>query len=72
MLQSQSAKVLRVQRGQGRRIFPTALDDYKFYVRDEAETSLAVRDEIVALVREGAWLRDAGRCDPAAAMATKP
>ena len=25
---------------------------HKFYVRDEAETSLAVRDEIVALVRE--------------------
>jgi hypothetical protein len=28
------------------------VDDYKYYVRDEAETTLAVRDELVALVRE--------------------
>jgi hypothetical protein len=49
--QSGSAKVLRVQVAKGLDI-PYALDDNKFYVRDEAETSLAVRDEIVALVRE--------------------
>lgn len=30
---------------------PYALDDNKIYVRDEAETNLAVRDEIVALVK---------------------
>lgn len=30
---------------------PYALDDNKIYVRDEAETGLAVRDEIVALVQ---------------------
>ncbi len=30
---------------------PYALDDNKIYVRDEAETTLAVRDEIVQLVR---------------------
>lgn len=30
---------------------PHAIDDNKIYVRDEAETNLAVRDEIVALVR---------------------
>lgn len=50
-IQSGSAKVLRVQVAKGLDI-PYALDDNKFYVRDEAETSLAVRDEIVALVRE--------------------
>jgi hypothetical protein len=32
---------------------PYAIEDNKIYVRDEAETSLAVRDEIVQLVRRG-------------------
>jgi hypothetical protein len=32
---------------------PYAVDDNKIYVRDEAETGLAVRDEIVGLVRRG-------------------
>jgi len=32
---------------------PYAIEDYKFYVRDEAETSQAVRDEIVQLVLRG-------------------
>jgi hypothetical protein len=32
---------------------PYALDDNKIYVRDEAETGLAVRDEIVSLVLRG-------------------
>jgi hypothetical protein len=31
---------------------PYCVDDYKYYVRDEAETTLAVRDELVALVSE--------------------
>jgi hypothetical protein len=50
-LQSQGVQLLclRVPKGPDR---PYCLDDNKFYVRDEAETSLAVRDEIVALVRE--------------------
>jgi hypothetical protein len=30
---------------------PYVIDDYKIYVRDETDTNLAVRDEIVALVR---------------------
>lgn len=51
VVQSQTARVLRVQVPKGPDL-PYALDDYKFYVRDEAETSLAVRDEIVALIRE--------------------
>lgn len=51
VIQSQGAQILslRVPKGNDR---PYCLDDNKFYVRDEAETSLAVRDEIVALVRE--------------------
>ncbi len=32
---------------------PYAIDDNQFYVRDESETSLAVRDEIVRLVERG-------------------
>lgn len=32
---------------------PYAIEDNKIYVRDEADTSLAVRDEIVNLVRQG-------------------
>lgn len=32
---------------------PYAVDDNKIYVRDEAETGLAVRDEIVTLVKRG-------------------
>ncbi|MCS6909056.1 MAG: putative DNA binding domain-containing protein [Anaerolineales bacterium] len=32
---------------------PYAVEDYKIYVRDEAETSMAVRDEIVQLVLRG-------------------
>ena len=51
ILQSQTAKVLRIQTPKGPDM-PYAIDDNKFYVRDEADTSLAVRDEIVALVRE--------------------
>ena len=50
-MQSQNAKVLRLQVPKGIDL-PYALDDNKIYVRDETETSLAVRDEIVALVKE--------------------
>jgi hypothetical protein len=32
---------------------PYAIDDNKIYVRDEAETNLAVRDEIVQLIKRG-------------------
>lgn len=41
---------------------PYAVDDNKIYVRDEAETGLAVRDEIVGLVLRGK------RLEPVAAM----
>jgi hypothetical protein len=39
---------------------PYALDDNKIYVRDEAETGLAVRDEIVGLVLRGRSLSTSG------------
>jgi hypothetical protein len=50
-LQSEGGQLLRlrVPKGNDR---PYCLDDNKFYVRDEADTSLAVRDEVIALVRE--------------------
>ena len=50
-LQSQEVSVLRIRvpKGEDR---PYCLDDNKFYVRDESDTSLAVRDEIVALIQE--------------------
>jgi len=50
-VQSEGATILRIRvpKGEDR---PYCLDDYKFYVRDEDETSLAVRDEIIALVLE--------------------
>ncbi len=46
---------LRVPRGPAP---PYAIDDNKIYVRDEAETSLAVRDEIVQLVKRGLKLTE--------------
>jgi hypothetical protein len=51
VVQSQNAKVLRIQvpKGPDR---PYCLDDYRYLVRDEAESNLAVRDELIALVRE--------------------
>jgi hypothetical protein len=51
IIQSQGVKILRlmIPKGQNR---PYCVDDYKYYVRDEAETTLAVRDELVALIRE--------------------
>lgn len=51
VVQSQEVKVLRIQAPKGADL-PYALDGNKFFVRDEADTSLAVRDEIVALVKE--------------------
>ena len=38
---------------------PYAVDDNKIYVRSEAETGLAVRDEIVGLVLRGQVARPA-------------
>jgi hypothetical protein len=59
--QSQGANILRlrVPKGDNR---PYCLDGNKFYVRDETDTSLAVRDEIVALIQE--VLMEAGKLAP--------
>lgn len=48
--QTQGVKVVRVVVPRGDDP-PYAIDDNKIYVRSEAETSLAVRDEIVSLVK---------------------
>lgn len=49
MLQTQGVSIIRVQVPRGDDP-PYAIDDNKIYVRDESDTSLAVRDEIVQLV----------------------
>jgi hypothetical protein len=51
-LPSQKVQVIRITVQPGGDS-PYAIDDNKFYVRDEAETTLAVRDEIVRLVERG-------------------
>jgi hypothetical protein len=50
-LESQGKQVLRVVVPEGSDK-PYVMDDIKFYLRQEAETILAVRDEIIQLVRE--------------------
>lgn len=49
VLQTQGVSVIRVQVPPGSEP-PYTIDDYKIYVRDDTESSLAVRDEIVQLV----------------------
>lgn len=51
LLQNEGASVLRLRVAKGNDR-PYCLDENKFFLRDESETYLAVRDEIVALVRE--------------------
>lgn len=50
-IKSNNASILRIQvpKGEDR---PYCLDGNRFYVRDEGETTLAVRDEIIAMVLE--------------------
>ncbi|MBZ0301783.1 MAG: putative DNA binding domain-containing protein [Anaerolineae bacterium] len=51
-LESQGKQIIRLQVSAGDDR-PYAIEDYKIYVRDDAETSLAVRDEIVSLITQG-------------------
>ncbi len=51
VLETRGKPVIRIQVPSGDDP-PYAIDDNKIYVRDEAETNLAVRDEIVQLVRQ--------------------
>lgn len=53
--ETQGKTIIRVQVSRGGER-PYAIEDNKIYVRDETETSLAVRDEIVNLVRQGLGL----------------
>ncbi len=48
-LSSQGKTIIRINVQAGKNI-PYAIDNMNFYVRDESETNLAVRDEIVRLV----------------------
>ena len=48
-LNTQGAVVLRITVQAGKEV-PYAIDDSRFYVRDDTETNMAVRDEIVRLV----------------------
>lgn len=51
-LTTQGQNVVRITVHPGNKP-PYALDDNRFYVRDETETNMAVRDEIVRLVQRG-------------------
>jgi len=64
--QSNNAQVLRLSVDEGDEK-PYCLDQSKFYVRNDAETSLAVRDEIVALVLENAGVSRGGAPEAVAA-----
>ena len=55
-----SKKILRVLIPRGDDP-PYAVDDNKVYIRDEADTGLAVRDEIVSLVLRSTSIRSAGQ-----------
>lgn len=64
--QTQGKQVIRIQVPRGDDP-PYVIDDNKVYVRDEAETSLAVRDEVVRLV-----LSNPAYVQPPAASAAAP
>jgi len=62
--ETQGKPIIRVQVPSGGDR-PYAIEDNKIYVRDEADTSLAVRDEIVNLVRQGLKIQvDAAPSEP--------
>lgn len=63
-LVSQSQTVVRLTLPPGRDI-PYAIDNHRFYVRDEADTTMAVRDEIVRMV-ERRLLGESGMREEAA------
>jgi hypothetical protein len=65
-LPTQGVTVVRITVQPGREL-PYAIDHNQFYVRDESDTSLAVRDEIVRLVERGLAL-ESGEAPVAAEM----
>lgn len=62
-LPSNKKQVVRITVQAGREI-PYAIDNYQFYVRDDDETSLAVREEVVRLVRRSLQKEDAIELPP--------
>lgn len=71
VLESGGKPVIRLQVPRGDDP-PYAIDDNKIYVRDEAETSLAVRDEIVQLVTQGLQLAAPSSAPAEQAAAVEP
>lgn len=69
ILVTKGKQVVRITVQPGRDV-PYAIDDSKFYVRDEAESSLAVRDEIVRLVKKGLQYESLERRDTAPSQPT--
>jgi len=67
VLQTEGVSVIRVQVPPGDDP-PYAIDDNKIYVRDDTETSLAVRDEIVQLVTRGLERRTPSMATPDASQ----
>jgi PHP family Zn ribbon phosphoesterase len=67
-LESQGKQIIRLQVPAGDNK-PYAIEDYKIYVRDNAETNQAVRDEIVSLVTQGSTTTTISRVTPAAPSA---
>lgn len=63
VLETQGKPIIRIQVPSGNDR-PYAIDDNKIYVRDEADTTLAVRDEIVSLVRQGQGIKDTALPEP--------
>ncbi len=66
VLESEGKHVIRLVVPKGPNV-PYAVDDTKIYIREETETTLAVRDEIVQLVKRGP-----GPAVPAPAVAEAP
>jgi len=62
---TQGKKVLQISVPVGENS-PYVVDDYKIYVRDETDTNLAVRDEIVALVKRSLISQETVEPPPAA------
>ena len=69
--ETQGKTIIRVQvpSGEDR---PYAIEDNKIYVREEAETSLAIRDEIVNLVAQGRKLHQEATAAPVDVPVTPP
>lgn len=59
IIHTKGKQIVRINVQPGKDL-PYAIDDSKFYVRDESETNLAVRDEIARLVKRGIEGRSTG------------